>query len=119
MDTLNIKALKVSTKIGVYAWEQRIEQPLFIDISLDADFSACHEDLSRTLDYAALCASVSRFVESRSFHLIETVANEVADLIQKEFKVTQLVVGVSKPFAIRNAQDIQIIVRRSSAFQAS
>lgn len=112
MDTLNIKALKVSTQIGVYEWEQRINQSLLIDISIDTDFSACNEDLSTTIDYAALCELVTRYVESKSFLLIETVANEVANIIQEQFKITHLTIGVSKPHAIKNAENIQVVVRR-------
>ncbi|AUH73698.1 dihydroneopterin aldolase [Legionella sainthelensi] len=112
MDTLNIKALKVSTKIGVYEWEQRINQHLLIDINIDTDFSACGEDLTKTIDYEALCERVTLHVESKSFQLIETVANEVATLIQEQFKITHLTIGVSKPHAIKNAENIQVIVRR-------
>lgn len=112
LDTLTIKALNVSTKIGVYDWEQRINQQLLIDISLNADFSACQEDLNNTVDYAALCEQVTQFVESKPFKLIETVANEVADLIKKNFKIGQVTVGVSKPHAIKNAANIQVMVQR-------
>ncbi|KTD09057.1 dihydroneopterin aldolase [Legionella gratiana] len=112
MDTLNIKALNVSTKIGVYNWEQRINQTLLIDISIDTDFRVCGEDLTKTIDYAALCELVTRYVESKSFQLIETVANEVAALIQEHFKITHLTVGVSKPHAIKNAENVQVVVRR-------
>jgi 7,8-dihydroneopterin aldolase/epimerase/oxygenase len=112
MDTLNIRALSVSTKIGVYAWEQRINQRLLIDISIDTDFSTCQDNLSNTIDYEALCKSVTHYIESKSFQLIETVAHEVADLIQKEFNTVQLTVGVSKPNAIKQAENIQVIVRR-------
>ncbi|MGL5742774.1 MAG: dihydroneopterin aldolase [Legionella sp.] len=114
MDTINIKALNISTKIGVYAWEQRIKQQLLIDISIETDFSSCNEDLTKTIDYAALCERVTQFVESKSFQLIETVANEVASLIQKQFKVNQITVGVSKPHAVKNAENIQMIARRES-----
>ena len=112
MDTLTIKALNVTTKIGVYDWEQYINQLLLIDISIETDFSACQEDLSQTIDYAVLCENVTQYVESKSFQLIETVANEVADLIKKQFKIKQLTVSVGKPHAIKNAENIQVIVRR-------
>lgn len=112
MDTLQIKALNVSTKIGVYAWEQRIKQQLLIDISMDTDLSACEDDLSKTIDYAALCETVTHFVEANSFQLIETVANEVAQLIQQQFNVAQITVAVSKPHAVKNAGTIQVVVRR-------
>ena len=112
MDTLHIKGLKASTRIGVYTWEQHINQQLLIDISIDTDLSSCQEDIQRTIDYAALCETVTHYVESKAFQLIETVANEVALFIQENFKVTQLTVGVSKPHAIKNADNIQVIVRR-------
>lgn len=112
MDTLNIKELQVSTKIGVYAWEQRINQQLLIDIDMETDFSGCQEDLNKTIDYAALCTHVTDYVQSKSFQLIETVANEIADQIKKQFKVSKITVGVSKPHAVKNAKNIQVIVRR-------
>ncbi len=112
MDTLHIKGLKVSTRIGVYTWEQHINQQLLIDINIDTDLSSCQEDLNKTLDYAALCEMVTQFVESKPFQLIETVANEVAHLIQQHFNVSQLTVSISKPHAIKNAENIQVIIRR-------
>ena len=112
MDSLIIKALNVSTRIGVYDWEQRINQQLLIDIDIDTDFRACQEDLAKTIDYAALCEKITHFVSSKSFQLIETVANEVAELIQNEFKIAQINVSVSKPHAVKNAGNIQVIARR-------
>lgn len=112
MDYLHIKGLKVSTRIGVHAWEQRIEQLLIIDITISADFHACEDKLDNTLDYDELCQRITHFVESHSFKLIETVANKVADLIKNEFKVKQLTVEVSKPQAIKNANTISVLVNR-------
>lgn len=112
MDTLNITALSVATKIGVHLWEQRINQRLLIDLSISTDFSSCQDTLTNTIDYDALCQAVTLYVESKSFQLIETVANEVAELIQKDFKVTKLTVAVSKPHAIKNAGNVQVVVNR-------
>lgn len=112
MDSLNIRALNVATRIGVNAWEQKINQALVIDISIPSDFSACADDLSKTLDYDTLCKKVTHFVESRSFQLIETVANLVAELVKDEFKVDKVTVSVSKPHAVKNAGTIQVTVSR-------
>lgn len=112
MDSLNIKALSVATKIGVYAWEQSIKQQLLLDITIPADFSACEENLANTVDYDALCKRVTEFVESQSFQLIETVADKVACLIKQEFKIIQLSVAVIKPHAVKNAGTIQVVVNR-------
>lgn len=112
MDTLQISGLNVSTKIGVHEWEQRINQQLLLDITIPVDLSACDEDLANTLDYDALCQAVTRFVESQSFQLIETVANRVAQLIKEEFNVKQVTVAVNKPHAVKNAGAIRVIVDR-------
>lgn len=112
MDYLNITALNVSTKIGVHAWEQRINQQLLIDISIPSDFTGCNDELTSTLDYDALCQLVTQFLESNSFQLIETVANNIADLIKDKFKVTQVSITVSKPHAIKNAGSVKVTVNR-------
>lgn len=112
MDALNIKALNVATKIGVHAWEQQINQQLLIDITISSDFSACQDNLDNTLDYDALCQTVTQFVESKSFQLIESVADQVAQLIKHEFNVAQLSVAVTKPHAVKNAGTVQVVVNR-------
>ncbi len=112
MDILMVQGLSVQTKIGVYAWEQQIQQQVLIDITIPSDFSACEDDLSHTLDYAALCQKVTSFVESKSFQLIEYLANSVAELIKEEFQVQQVTVSVAKPHAVKNAGMIKISVTR-------
>ena len=112
MDQLDITALSVMTKIGVHAWEQRIEQRLLIDMTIPHDFSACQDELANTVDYDHLCQQVTTFVESNQFALIETVADRVAALIKDQFKVSQLTVRVSKPHAIKNAGNVSVTVIR-------
>jgi dihydroneopterin aldolase len=112
MDSLHIQGLSVTTRIGAYDWEQRICQLLLIDITIPADFAACEDDLSNTIDYTKLCQQVTNYVESHSFRLIETVADHVAQLIKNEFNLKQLTIRVSKPQAIKNARDIQVTVTR-------
>lgn len=112
MDKLEITALSVSTIIGVHAFEQRIQQRLLLDISLGCNAAHCQDDLARTIDYDALCQHVTEYVESNAFALIETVAEQVAQLIKDRFAVTDITVRVSKPHAIKNAGNIAITVVR-------
>lgn len=111
-DLLTIKALQVSTTIGVYAWEQRIKQQLLLDICIPMDFSTCEDELSHTLDYDVLCKKITQFLEHNCFRLIETVANQVADLIKKEFNITEVSITVNKPHAIKNAGAVQVTIMR-------
>ena len=112
MDALTIQGLTVHTQIGVYAWEQKIKQQLLIDLNIPSDFSSCKDELSHTLDYDALCKKVTLFLESKSFQLIEYVANSVAQLIKDEFGVGEITVTVAKPHAVKNAGMIKVSVTR-------
>ncbi|WP_028388246.1 dihydroneopterin aldolase [Legionella fairfieldensis] len=112
MDSLHIKGLSIATRIGVYAWEQQITQPLLLDITIPADFSTCQDKLAHTIDYAALCNRVTDYIESNAFCLIETVAEQVAALIKNEFNINQITIAVSKPHAVKNAANVQVTVTR-------
>ena len=112
LDQLQIKGLKVNTYIGVHAWEQRILQPLLIDVIIPTDFRDCDERIEATIDYDKLCHLVATHVESNTFQLIETVANQVANLVKKTFNLEQVNVTVSKPHAIKNAQNISVSITR-------
>lgn len=112
IDTLHISALSMSTHIGVHAWEQQILQKILLDIRIPLDLSQCNNELRNTIDYDALCQAVTSFVESNAFTLIETVAEQVAQLIKDTFSINQVTVSVSKPHAIKNAGNICVTVIR-------
>ncbi|WP_131781076.1 dihydroneopterin aldolase [Legionella gresilensis] len=112
MDRLEITGLTIATKIGVHTWEKRIVQRLVLNISIPTNFNDCNDDINKTIDYAKLTELVTTFVESNSFNLIETVADNVAQLIKKEFSLNEVTVSVSKPHAIKNATDVRVCVNR-------
>lgn len=113
MDHLEITALRTKTRIGIHAWEQKILQDLVFDIYIPVECANCNDELENTIDYDALCQSVISFVESRSFRLIETAAEEVAKMIKTRFaRITTLTLRVSKPQAIPAAGNISLTIIR-------
>ena len=113
LDWLQIRELKISARIGIYAWEQRIEQTILLDIALPIPRITEEVNLAQTIDYGALCNAVTTFVSTQSFELIEAVAQQVAALILAEFKVASVKVSVNKPLAVANASAIIVSVERS------
>jgi 7,8-dihydroneopterin aldolase/epimerase/oxygenase len=112
MDMIRIEGLRMETRIGVHAWEQKIDQVLLLDIEIPHNFSNIDDALEHTVDYAALCHHVTELVTSAAWKLIETVATTVAASIQDTFSVKTLMVRVSKPHAIEAANNICVEVRR-------
>lgn len=111
-DSIAIQALKVQTRIGVYAWEQKIDQTLLFDISFPIEPITATLTFADAVDYDALCQAVIRHVEGQSFELIETVADQVAMLILKEFKTKSVTVRVTKPQAIATAAGVSVSLTR-------
>lgn len=102
---LEIKQLRIMSKIGIYDWEQAIEQPLLLDISMpipDEGF----------LDYAKICQQLTDYLTINSFKLIEDVAEDIAQLLKTTYSLPFIQLTVHKPLAIRNAQNVSISIER-------
>lgn len=116
MDKVFVKGLRADALIGVYEWEHEQPQPLLFDLTMDWDQSAAaaSDALEHALDYDTLSKAVVKLVESRPRQLIETVAEEVAQLILNEFQVATVNVRVSKPQAVAAAETVGVEITRSS-----
>ncbi len=114
MDIVYIRGLEVKTVIGVYDWERKIRQPVSIDLDMAHDNSkaAALDDITHALDYKAVCDRVTAHIESSELQLLETLAEQIATIVRKEFGVTWLRVRVGKPTAIASAKDVGVIIER-------
>lgn len=112
LDWVCIHELRVQTRIGVYEWEQRIDQTLLIDITCLVNLTVPVVELSQTVDYEAMSMQVTTLVSGQSFQLIETVAQQVATLVLEQFQVKRVKVTVSKPQAVQNAQRVSVSIER-------
>lgn len=115
-DRIDIEGLRAQTVIGVYDWERRIRQELVFDLCLATDIrpAAASDDIGKTLDYKTLSDRVIDFTESTQHQLIETLAEQVAELVQREFGVRWLRLRVSKPGALPRARNVSVTIERGS-----
>lgn len=115
MDKVFVKGLRADALIGVYEWEHEQPQPLLFDLTMgwDQSAAAASDALEHALDYDTLSKAVVKLVESRPRQLIETVAEEVAQLILNDFHVATVTVRVSKPQAVAAAETVGVEITRS------
>jgi dihydroneopterin aldolase len=75
-----------------------MKQRLSIDVEIDTDIlvPAQTDSLKDALDYSRVAGRVMEICRSRDFHLIETVAQLLADRILQEFPTRQVRVLVRK-----------------------
>tara|TARA_A100001011_G_C13894783_1_gene668511 strand:- start:40 stop:396 length:357 start_codon:yes stop_codon:yes gene_type:complete len=116
MDLIYIKKLHVETIIGIYDWEREVKQVVSMDLEMafDIRMAAKTDEIKYALNYKSISKRIIAFVEEQKFKLIESMAEEVAQLVLVEFPVPWLRLRVSKPGALRGSEDVGIIIERGS-----
>ncbi|MFJ1229631.1 MULTISPECIES: bifunctional dihydroneopterin aldolase/7,8-dihydroneopterin epimerase [Yersinia] len=114
MDIVFIEELSVITTIGVYDWEQTIQQKLVFDIEMGWDNrkAAASDDVNDCLSYADISDAVIKHVEMQRFALVERVAEEVAELLLQQFNSPWVRIKVSKPGAVAQARNVGVVIER-------
>lgn len=113
-DTIVIEKLQADTVIGVYERERGIRQVVCIDIELTTDIStpAASDSITDAIDYRAISDRITDFVRGSSFFLIEALVENIAMVVIDEFGVDSVLVKLSKPSAIENANNVSIQIER-------
>ena len=73
---------------------------------------AKNDAIEDTIDYKKITKGIIKFVEGSEFQLQETLAEGIADLVKNKYKVDSLKLRVSKPGALRHAEDVGVIIHR-------
>ncbi len=114
MDIIFLHELKVETIIGIWDWERKIRQTVVIDLEMAADIrkAAVSDSVEDTLNYKLVAKRVQQFVADSEFQLVETLAEQIAAIVNEEFGVSWVRVKVNKPGAIRGARDVGVLIER-------
>lgn len=115
MDRILIKDLLVRCVIGVHDEERRDKQDVLINLSLSVDLqkAGTSDRLEDSVDYRALNKRILSMAESSQFHLVESLAQAVADICLGNPSIKEASVMVEKPGALRFARSVGVeIVRR-------
>jgi FolB domain-containing protein len=116
MDKIHIRDLLVRCIIGVFDRERDHKQDVVLSITLhtDARRAAGTDALEDTVDYVALRDRVITYVESSSFHLIESLAEAVAEICLAAAGVEAVDVTVDKPGALTYARSVAVEIHRAA-----
>lgn len=114
MDIVFVSDLRIDTVIGIFDWERKIRQTVSLDLEMAADIksAAATDAIDKTLDYKAVAKRLIDFVRASEFQLVETLAEECAALIRREFEVPWLRLKLSKPGAVSGSSAVGVIIER-------
>ena len=116
MDIIYLHDLAIDCVIGAWDWERKITQTVYVDLDMAWDTSKAGKSdaLEDTLSYKDISKTVSELVIEGKFMLVEAMAAEIADLLLHEFKVPWCRVRINKKGAVRDAQDVGVIIERGN-----
>ena len=102
MDRIFLRGMRFMACHGVLPHEREVPQPFEVDVEMGLDLRAAGEsdDLDDTVNYAKVYRMVSSIMNGASKQLIESLAEEIADDLLRDFDSLRWVrVTVHKPAA--------------------
>ena len=114
MDIIFLHGLKIDCVIGIWDWERKIRQSVIIDLDMGFDIrrAAASDAIDDTLNYKAVAKRLQDFVGNSQFRLVETMAEQIAAILLKEFKLEWVRVRINKRGAVRGARDVGVTIER-------
>ncbi len=114
VDTVFLRGLAIETTIGFFEWERHVKQTVVLDLEIPVDCAraASTDTVDNTVDYKAIAKRCIAFVEAAQYHLVETLAHQLATTLLAEFDIAWIRLSVNKPGAIRGSRDVGVKIER-------
>jgi FolB domain-containing protein len=97
-DSLTIKGLELFVCMGCTAQERAFPQKLLADVEMELPLknAGASDQMKDTVDYADIALRIKEEIEPKVYNLAEALAEDVAALVRKRYKVKKVRVGVTK-----------------------
>lgn len=112
-DQIRMSGLELRTRIGISASERAKPQKVLCSLQISADCSraARTDDIADTINAQEVAAAVRALAASRPRHLLERLAEEIAQCILSEFPAESVTVTLEK-FVLPRANSYGVRVER-------
>ena len=117
MDIVYIRDLRIDAVIGIYEWEQRIQQQINVNLEMGWDNrkAAASDNIRDTLNYKAAAQLVKDLVAKSEFELVEALAEHIAKLLLEKMGIPWIKVSLGKPMAVTGSKEVGVIIERTPA----
>ncbi|WP_414676529.1 dihydroneopterin aldolase [Methylibium sp.] len=121
MDLIFIEGFTGETVIGIHDNELHRPQPLRMDVTAGLPHSrACDTDqIADTIDYGVVRDRLRRLLAEHRHTLLESFAEEVADILLREFGAHWVRVAVVKPRKFDDVDAVGVAIERRRAAPGS
>ena len=109
-----VNGLELMASVGIFEVEKRYEQRIVVSVDLDVadDYDGVSDRLEAVVDYGRVVAAVRALVESAHFHLIETLAERIAESCLADARVHVARITIEKPDILPGCRSVGIAIER-------
>ncbi|MEZ5756666.1 MAG: dihydroneopterin aldolase [Emcibacteraceae bacterium] len=109
-----VRDLILSSSIGIYDHEKEKEQKIRIniDLSVKEEQGPLNDDYANVVCYEKVVEGIKNIVHSGHVHLVETLAEKIADLNLIDPRILSVRVRVEKLEAIENTTSVGVEIER-------
>ncbi|MDX2203038.1 MAG: dihydroneopterin aldolase, partial [Hyphomicrobiaceae bacterium] len=109
-----VRDLEVVASVGVYEHEKRYEQRVVVSLEIDVEdaYDGRSDRLEQVLDYGLVVEKVTRLIQQEHVHLIETLAERIAELCLASPTVTKVRVRIEKPDVLPSVRSVGVEIER-------
>ncbi len=113
-DKIYIRDLALRCIIGLYPEERATKQEVIINVVLTTDLRKAgrSDAIHDTVDYHAVQCSIIDAVERSEFKLIESLAEQIAEICLNAKVVSTATVTIDKPGALRFCKSVAVEIIR-------
>lgn len=115
LGTTGLHDLCVDCIVGIHPHERETPQSVFVDLSLDYDFSraALSDAIEDAVDYTALAALLTSVFQNGKFQLLEAMIEAAATaVLRHDARITCVRLEIRKPAAVEDAADSFVRITR-------
>jgi dihydroneopterin aldolase len=113
-DVLYLHDLHADCIIGIWDWERQTRQTVVLDLDMGIDIrpAATHDAIDYAVDYKTVTERIISFIGTSRYALLETLAEEIARLVLREFPVLWVRLRIAKRGAIGRTAEVGIMIER-------
>ncbi|NOY54204.1 MAG: dihydroneopterin aldolase [Deltaproteobacteria bacterium] len=116
-DTIRIEGIEFYGYHGDLPEERELGQRYIVDIEMVRDCAEAgrSDRIEETIDYAAVAKRIDEIGRTERFHLVEALAERIAQIILEEFAPEKVQVNVTKPHPPipLSIQKVGVTIRRT------
>ncbi len=116
MDIIFIDEIRLPTLIGIYPREKTVPQMVEISLRIGTSMAAAgsSDNIRDTIDYAVVVERLRNELATQHFNLLEKLAEDIADLLLKEFGAQWVRVSIAKLGVMSGVRRVGVVIERGT-----